>query len=163
MKRAHILVLLLLSLLLAGCKGRSYKDITVTSARIISIVLEGLTGLSALVEVGIHNPAPAFELSGLEGLARYRGQEALTVTADQLIVSGREDKLYRIPIQGQIAEGFNPFQLLRLIGSEASFDDVTIDVSGRITLRSGIGKNIEMKDIPLSSLLDGLHPKQTVE
>ena len=78
MKRIHILVLVLLSLLLAGCKGHSYKDITVTSARIISIVPEGLSDLSALIEVGIHNPTVAFEVTGLEGLAKYQGQDAVT-------------------------------------------------------------------------------------
>lgn len=163
MKRIHILALVLCCLLLAGCKGGSFKDITVTSARIISIVPEGLTGLSALVEVEIHNPAPAFEVTNLEGLARYRGQDAVTVTADQLIIAGRTDKVYRIPVRGRIAEGFNPFQLLRLISSEGSYDDVTFDVSGKVALRGGLGKNIELKDIPLTSLLNQTQKTQDEE
>ena len=158
MKRILIPVLAVLCLLLAGCKGASYKDIKVTSARIVSIVPEGLSDLSALIEVGIHNPTVAFEVSDLSGLARYRGQDALTATADQLIVAGRTDKVYLIPVKGRIADGFNPFQLLRLISGEADFDDVTFTVTGRVALRGGIGKNIELKDIPLSSLLG--QPKQ---
>ena len=153
MKRIHILVLVLLSLLLAGCKGHSYKDITVTSARIISIVPEGLSDLSALIEVGIHNPTVAFEVTGLEGLAKYQGQDAVTVSADQLIVSGRTDQVYRIPVRGHIAEGFNPFQLLKLVSNESAYDDVTFTVTGKVALRGGIGKNIELKDIPLSTLI----------
>ena len=153
MKRIHILVLLVLSLLLAGCKGKSFKDIDVTSVRLVSIVPEGLTGLTALVEVGIHNPTVGFEVTSLEGLARYRGQDAFTASADQLIVSGNTDKIYRIPVQGQIAEGFNPFLLLKLLGGESDFDDVTFTVRGKVALRGGVGKNIELKDIPLSSLL----------
>ena len=52
-----------------------------------------------------------------------------------------------------VPEGFNPFRLLRLLGDEASFEDITFDVRGRVSLRSGFGRNIEMLDIPLSSLL----------
>ncbi|MBQ9450367.1 MAG: hypothetical protein IJU34_03495 [Bacteroidales bacterium] len=154
MKRAHLFLLLLLSLLLAGCKGEGIKDISVTSARIVSIVPEGLTGLSALVEVEIHNPTVAFEITDLHGLARYRDQDAFSAYADQLIVAGHTDKVYRVPVRGQIADGFNPFQLLRLIGNESAYDDVTFSVDGRVSLRGGIGKNIEIKDIPLSSILN---------
>jgi len=163
MKRIHILVLLLSALLLSGCSVNKLKDITVTSARIVSIVPEGLSDLSALIELGIHNPSLAFEVTDLNGLARYRGQDAVTVTADQLIVAGRTDKVYRIPVKGHIAEGFNPFQLLKLLGSESSFDDVTFDVKGKVALRGGIGKNIELKDIPLSSLLNGKTGQQANE
>ena len=154
MKRILISLLAVSCLLLAGCKGGSYKDIAVTSARIVSIVPEGLSDLSALIEVGIHNPTVGFEVTNLEGLARYRGQDALTATADQLIVAGRTDKVYLIPVKGHIAQGFNPFQLLRLISAEADFDDVTFTITGKVALRGGIGKNIELKDIPLSSLLN---------
>ncbi|MCR4824954.1 MAG: hypothetical protein K5849_06330 [Bacteroidales bacterium] len=153
MKRVRLLILLFLTLLLAGCKGGGIKDITVTSARIVSIVPEGLTGLSALVEVEIHNPSVAFEITDLHGLARYREQDAFTADADQLIVSGHSDKVYRVPVRGQIADGFNPFQLLRLVGSESAYDDVTFTVRGKVALRGGIGKNIELKDIPLSNIL----------
>lgn len=154
MKRFHFVLLLLLALLLSGCKGKSIKDISVTSVRLVSIVPEGLTGLSALVEVGIHNPTVGFELFDIEGLARYQGQDAFSAKADQLVVSGNTDKLYRIPVQGQIAEGFNPFQLLKLFGSESTFDDVTFTVRGKVALRGGVGKNIEIKDIPLSQFFN---------
>ncbi|NLZ19017.1 MAG: hypothetical protein GXY24_01930 [Bacteroidales bacterium] len=154
MKRLCTFLLLALTLVLAGCQGRSLKDIKVTSARIVSIVPEGLTDLSALVEVGIHNPSVAFEVTDLIGLARFEGKDALSVTADQLIVAGHSDQLYQIPLKGHIEEGFNPFRLLRLLGSESSLDDVTVSFKGRVALRGGIGKNIEMEDIPLSTLIN---------
>ena len=161
MQRARLSLLLLLVMLLAGCKGNSFQDVQVTSARIISIVPEGLTGLSALVEVGIHNPTVSFELSGLQGVARYRGQDAFLASSDRVLVSGHEDKVYRIPVQGQIADGFNPFTLLRLIGADGSYDDVTFTFTGRVSLRGGIGRNIELADIPLSSLIQ--KPQQNDE
>ncbi|MBQ6243327.1 MAG: hypothetical protein IJK55_01255 [Bacteroidales bacterium] len=152
--RIPLLVLLLASLLLAGCKKASYKDIAITSARIVSIVPEGLTGVSALLEVEVHNPAGALELTGLEGLARYRGQEALTMTAEPVSVAARSDQTIRIPIQGRLADGFNPFQLLGMVSSGFNYDDVTLSLSGRASLRSGLGKNFELVDIPLGTLLN---------
>ena len=56
MKRVFTLLLCAMVLLLSGCQGRRLQDIKVTSARIVSIVPQGLTELSAVVEVEIHNP-----------------------------------------------------------------------------------------------------------
>lgn len=153
MRTLRVLLLLVLALALTGCKGKGIKDIKVNSARIVSVTPEGLNGLTALVEVDVHNPTVSFELTNISGLARYKGQDALLVTADQLIVAGHTDKKYRIPVQGEIVEGFNPLQLVRLVSSESSFDDVTLTIKGKVALRGGIGKNIELKDIPLSSLM----------
>ena len=150
MKKGFIVFL---CLLLAGCKGRSIKDIKVNSARIVSVTPEGLSGLTALVEVDLHNPTVAFELMDITGVARYKGQDALKVTADQLIVAGHTDKVYRIPVQGEIVEGFNPLLLVRLISTEGTLDDITISIKGKVALRGGIGKNIELKNIPLSTLM----------
>lgn len=155
MKRIHIILLMVLcALLLGGCKGKSYKDIKVTSVRLVSIVPEGLADLTALIEVGVHNPTVAFEVTDLEGIARFQGEDALSVSADQLIVSGNSDKVYSIPLKGHISKGFNPFQLLKLLGKDASYDDITLSVKGKIALRGGLGKNIELKDVPLGSLLN---------
>ena len=154
MKRIHILALVLCCLLLAGCKGGSFKDIKVTSARIISIVPEGLTDLNALIEVGVHNPTVALEITNMIGMARFEDMNMLSVSADQLIVEGHSDKEYQIPLRGHIEEGFNPFRLLRLLGDEASLDDVTVSFKARVALRGGLGKNIEMVDIPILSLLN---------
>ena len=154
MKNAlRLSLLLVLALLVAGCKGKGIKDIKVNSARIVSVTPFGLNGLTALVEIDLHNPTVGFELTDITGLARFKGQEALHVTADQLIVSGHKDKIYRIPVQGEIAEGFNPLQLVRLVADEDAFDDLTISVKGKVALRGGLGKKIEIKDIPLSSLM----------
>ena len=156
MKRVLPLLLLALALVLSGCQGKRLQDIKVTSARIVSIVPEGLTELSALVEVGIHNPSVAFEVRDLVGTAHYEDMNILSISADQLIVEGHTDKVYQVPLKGHIEEGFNPFRLLRLLGNDASLDDVTVSFRARVALRGGIGKNIEMEDIPLSTLLTNL-------
>ena len=154
MKRVFTLLLLALALVLSGCQGRSLKDIKGTSARIISIVPEGLTDLNALIEVGVHNPTVALEITNMIGMARFEDMNMLSVSADQLIVEGHSDKEYQIPLRGHIEEGFNPLRLIRLFGGESSMDDITVSFKGRVSLRGGIGKDIEMEDIPLSTLFN---------
>jgi len=155
MKKVRLLLLLCLSLLLAGCKDRGFQDIAVTSVRLVSIIPEGLTGVSAELEVGIHNPTLAFRVEDLTGAAKFQGQEALLLSAEPLDVAARCDSLYLIPLRGRVNGDFNPLRLLRLLGGEADLDDISFDIRARASLRSGLGKNIEMLDIPLSSLLRG--------
>ena len=69
------------------------------------------------------------------------------------MVPAHSDALYRIPLQGNIAEGFNPLRLLGLLGKKSNYDDVTFSVFVRVAARGGIGKNIEILDIPLSGML----------
>lgn len=154
MKRVFTFLLLALALVLSGCQGKRLQDIKVTSARIVSIVPEGLSNISALIEVGIHNPSVAVELRDVVGMAHYEDMNILSVTADQLIIEGHTDKLYQIPLKGHIEEGFNPLRLIRLFGGESSMDDITVSFRGRVSLRGGIGKDIEMEDIPLSTLFN---------
>ena len=153
-KRVVTFLLLALALVLSGCQAKKLQDIKVTSARIVSIVPEGLTDLSAVVELGIHNPSVALVLTDIIGVVRYEDMDILSVSSEQVDIDGHADKLYRIPLRGHIEEGFNPFRLLRLLGSDSSLDDVTVSFKGRVALRGGIGKNIEMVDIPLSTLLN---------
>ena len=154
MKRiARIFVLsLLLPLLLTGCKGKGFQDIAITSMKLVSIVPEGFSNVTALVEIGVHNPTVTFQLSNVEAQARFQGDVALTATSETIQIPAHSDAVYLVPLRGRLSEGFNPLKLLRLLGDEASFDDITFDVRGRASLRSGLGRNIEMLDIPLSSL-----------
>ena len=156
MKRIHIVLLLILSLLLAGCKGRSFQDIRVTSLRLVSVEPQGLSGVSAVLEVGLHNPAAGFELKDLQGLAKFKGQEMLQLNGDPVSVAPRSDELYELSLQGRLADGFSILRLLRLLGGGASLEDVTFDLRGRATLRSGLGRDFEFLDVPLSSLTGGI-------
>ena len=150
MKRFGI-ILLAACLLLTSC-GKGVKDIALTSFRLVSVSPHGLSGVTMLVEVGVDNPTVGFEITDVNAVLKLDSVPALLLTADQLMVEGRAQKLYTIPLKGQIAEGFNPFQLLRLISDDSVMSRLTADVSARAALRGGLGKNIDMKDIKLDSL-----------
>ena len=158
-----ILSVLLVPLLLTGCKSKGFQDIALTSVRLVSIEPEGFFHVNAILEVGVHNPTLSFQVSDLSAVARFQGQDALAATAEPVRIPGHSDALYQIPLRGQLADGFNPFRLLRLLGDEASFDDVTLDVRARVSLPGGFGRNIELLDIPLSELLGGIRTENLTE
>ena len=150
-----LILLCCLCLLLGGC-GKGVKDIKVTGFRLVSITPQGMSGLTALVEIGLDNPIVGFELTDVCITVGLKGQPAVIFEADQLMVEGHCAKTYSLPLKGRIADTFNPFQLLKLFSNEESMDDLKASAKARVALRGGIGKNIEMNDIPLKDLIDNI-------
>jgi len=153
-KKLSILIVTILSVLpmLTGCT--SFSEIKIKSFEIVSVTPRGTTGLDALVKVEVDNPSMSFELTDLVGTLKLEGHPCLSITADQLIVAGKTVKIYSVPLQGRLSEGFNPFQLLRIInGYSLDFDKLTVDVSGKASLRGGVGKKLEFKDIKIGEYL----------
>ena len=150
MRRLSILLPLLLALGLAGCAS---KGLQVTSARVVSIVPEGLTSLSAELEVGVHNPSARLTLTDLTGQAKYRGEALLDLSADGVVIEARTDSLYRLPVRCRLSGDVSLLGLLRTFEAPLSKDELTLSVKGRASVR-GIGKDIELEDIPLGTLLD---------
>lgn len=152
MRMFRLLLLAVTALLACSCASR-FDEVEFTSVRLVSVAPEGLTGLSVLLEVGIHNPAVAFSITGMQAVVKSSGREAVILESDQLLVDGRSDRCYMVPLKGAIAEGFNPFSLLSLLDG-ADLSGFTLSVRARLALRSGLGKVIEFNDIPVSELLD---------
>ena len=150
MKRFGI-IFIAACLLLTSC-GKGVKDIALTSFRLLSVSPQGLNGVTLLVEVGVDNPTVGFEITDVNAVLKLDTAPALLLTADQLMVEGHAQKNYTIPLKGQIADGFNPFQLLRLISDDSVMSRLTADVSARAALRGGLGTNIDIEDIKLDSL-----------
>ncbi len=153
MERFRVIFIAIFALLLSSC-GNKVKDISVTFFNIVSIAPQGLTGITALVEIGIHNPTVGFEVTNLNAIIKMKGQEMIYLSADQLMVEGHSEKQYDIPVKGRLADGFNPFQLLKLLSNEADIEDMTLSISARPALRGGVGKVVEINDMPLKKLID---------
>lgn len=153
--KKHVLLFVCALAALLMCQGcNKVKELKVTSFEIVSITPSGTSELDATVRLGLHNPLVSFEVTDVIGTLKMEGKPCLHLTADQLIVAGNSDKVYTIPVRGTIAEGFNPFQLLNLInGASLDFDKLTVDVNGKIALRGGVGKKLELKDIRISDYM----------
>lgn len=155
MKNRSIILLAFAALVLCSCAG-NFKDIRVTSCKLTSLKPSGLARIEARVEVGIDNPAAELHLTGIEGLASFKGEPCINLEADDIILKGRAEGKYDIVIRGQLNSDFNFVQLLGLIGDSQKLNDVTLDVSCRASLSNGLGKKIEYKDIPLGDIMGKL-------
>lgn len=152
MKRS-ILILAACAALLTGC--HSFKDIKVNSFELTKVVPVGLSAIEAEVDVEIDNPTVGFAVENLEGLLKMDGDSCMTISSDLVRIEKKSVRHYTIPLHGRLADGFNPFQLLSILSSK-DLSVFTIDVKAHGTLKGGIGKDVEYKDIPLTSLIDKL-------
>ncbi|MBQ0127708.1 MAG: hypothetical protein MJY91_03575 [Bacteroidales bacterium] len=143
-------ILCLCILILSGC-SKTYKDIKVTSFEVISITPKGLNQVDALVDVGIYNPIVGFEVTDVLGVLKMDGEPCVNISTDQLTISGKTEKVYRIPLHGELEPGFNPLSLLK-VAQTLDFSGFTADVNGKVSLRGGIGKTIALKGLKLGEL-----------
>ena len=150
-KKCIPVLLALFMLLLGGC-AKTYKDIKVTSFDIISISPKGLDAVDAVVDVGLDNPIVGFEVFNAVASIKLSGEECMSILADQLVVEGHSEKVYRIPLHGSLSPSFNPLELLKLV-KDMDLSKFTMDAKARVGLRGGLGKDIDIKDIKLEKLL----------
>ena len=153
MKKAFRISFLLLAtcLLLSGCVSK-YKKISVSSFELESVVPTSLRSANVVVALGIKNPAPSFQVRDIEATVR-RGEEVMgIVTGEPVSVDGKCDRVYRIPLQAQLADGIS---LMQLLATYKSFDpeDFFLDLHARANVAGKIGKDIDYKDMPLTKFL----------
>ena len=154
MKKALRISFLLLAtcLLLSGCVSK-YKKISVSSFELESMVPTSLRSANVVVAVGIDNPAPSFEVRDIEVTVK-RGEEVMgVVTGEPVSVDGKCDRVYRIPLRAQLADGIS---LMQLLATYKSFnpEDFYIDLHARANIAGKIGKDIDYEDVPLTKLMN---------
>lgn len=152
MKR-FIFIFVLCTALLSSC--HSYRDIKFKSADIASVTPVGLTAINAEVNVEIENPTVGFTVKDIDGVLKMKGDSCLLVHSDGVKIKGKCTRTYTLPLQGRIAQGFNPFQLLNIMSTK-DLGVFTLDIKARGTVAGNIGKEIEYHDIPLKSIIDKL-------
>ena len=145
------LLLLLASFVLTGCVSK-YKKIKVTSFELESVVPSSLRSANVVVDVGISNPAPAFQVRDIEATVKQNGNVMGLVTGEPVSVDGKCERVYRIPLQAQLAEGVG---LMQLLATYKSFnpEEFTIDLHARANVAGKIGKDIDYKDVPLTKFM----------
>lgn len=150
--RISIIVFLAFSaMLLTGCVGK-YKKVSVSSVELESVTPTSLRSCNAVIAVQINNPAPSFKLKDIEATVKRNGDVFGTVTADPVALDGKCERVYRLPLQAQLAEGIGVVQLLALYKGFKP-EEFTIDVKARADVVGKVGKDIEYNDVPLSKLM----------
>jgi hypothetical protein len=82
-----------------------------------------------------------------------RGEEVMgVVTGESVSVDGKCDRVYRIPLQAQLADGIS---LMQLLATYKSFnpEEFYLDLHARANVAGKIGKDIDYKDMPLTKFL----------
>lgn len=153
MKRRLYIILAFVVMLFGISSCKSYKDISVTSCNLVSVTPNGFKSISAVIALGIDNPIIGFRIDNLSGTIKFKGEPFLLLSAGDIAIDGRANKVYDINVAGSLVEGFNLLQLLS-IAVTRNLDDLTLDMTVRPALKTGIGKTLNFRDVPVKSLID---------
>ena len=145
------LLLLLAAFMLTGCVSK-YKKIKLSSFELESVVPSSLRSANVVVAVGIDNPAPSFQVRDIEATVKQNGSVLGQVTGEPVSVDGKCDRVYRVPLQAQLADGVS---LMQLLATYKNFnpEEFTIDLHARANVAGKVGKDIDYKDVPLSKFM----------
>ena len=155
MKRLLVTVLIVISGLCCSCGTGSFKDIKVNHCDLVSVTPRGLSAFDALLQLNLDNPAPQVTLSQMSAVIRLDGTPCLHLSADDITIQPRSVLDYNVVFHGTIDENFNPFALIPYL-QKRELEGLTIDLGFRGTLRSGLGKYFEYKDIPVKDIMGSL-------
>lgn len=151
MKRL-LLPLLAAAAILCSCT-KTIQEFELKSFELVSVTPEGADAANALVRLTLFNPTSSFEISGAKATLMIGDSPAATISADQLIVSGKTEKEYMIPVKVQIPRESNIFSLLTLLKPK-DVPALSLSVSGKVAMRGGVGVNLNNKIIPLDGIMD---------
>ncbi len=152
MKRGVRIILLAVALLsLGGCMNK-FKQIKITSVTLESVNPTGLKSFDAVVNLGINNPAPSFNIMNLKADVKRDSVAIFHARGENIAVAGRKEQIYRVPVSGQLDSAVTLLQMAVLL---RRFDasEYTVDLSARAVV-GGIGKDLVYTGIPLASLLE---------
>ena len=161
MKRKNILLVLMLILsasVLSSCA--SYRNLALNDYRVESLTPHGMRTVDAVVALVIYNPSAAFNVSGLQGVIRHKGEPIATFTADELNVSKKCEQEYSLAVNGELDRNVTFLQLLKFPGWKP--EDLTIDVDARVKLKFlGLGKKIKIRDYSLADIKEAMAETET--
>lgn len=155
MKRLAYIIPALVVLLasLTGCSASKYKEIKLSSFDIESFNLESSKVINFTALVGVNNPAPQFKVDTAYATVKAGGRDLIFLSTANVTVDAEKDSVYRVPIKGTLAQGINVLYVLGAL-KESGEEAITADIDAKLTLRGGIGKTIEYKDVKLEDLKD---------
>ena len=156
MKRTlKILLIALLGFLCFSSCVSKYRKVKISSCEIESFLPSGLKGFNAVAKVGIDNPAPDFNIKNIRATIRRDSLDLLYINAENIAVDGKCNKVYKVPVSGQISKSFSLIQVVAL-ASKFNPDEYRVDISGRATVAGNLGKDIEYKNVPLKKFIEKL-------
>lgn len=142
---AKIFVLGLLALTATSCGVSKVKDIKITSVDFKYITPTSSRSLDAVLLLGIDNPAPAINVSSLEGTVSYGGREIAIVTAEGIELQKKSNQVYELPCSASLVDGVSLLSLLPIFAGSA--EGLTANVKLHAAIKNGPGTDLVFNDL----------------
>lgn len=150
---SYRLLLLVITAILSLASCGKISEIRPTSFELESIAPKGLYSVAADFKVGIHNPAMQIALSDIFAEVMLDGKVVGNVSLAPFVMEAKSDNVYDMNALVALNKGFSIINLLPMMKDPESLKNAYVNVKVKATLKSGLSKNLEWKEIPVEKLL----------
>ena len=150
---SYRLLLLVCTAILSLASCGKISEIRPTSFELESIAPKGLYSVAADFKVGIHNPAMQIALSDIFAEVMLDGKVVGNVSLAPFVMEAKSDNVYDMNALVALNKGFSIINLLPMMKDPESLKNAYVNVKVKATLKSGLSKNLEWKEIPVEKLL----------
>ena len=153
-KRKSLIILIgmlaFVLLSLTGC--HKYEQITITSAEIESVQMNGMKAVDVTMKIMIDNPAGKVVVDAAEGVVKHFGKVIGTATLAPMTLMPRRLAEYQAQAHVELAPGINILEVLSLANPK-KIEEMVVDLSfsGRV---AGVKIKKTITDVPLKKLLE---------
>ena len=153
-KRILPLIAILVTLCVSGCRSvEQIKNIKVTSWSLESVTPSGLRSLNAELAVEIENPAMEFTLEDIRGTLHYKGEPMVDYVIDPVTILRKCTRTYPVSVSARLSGNFPLLNVLAIV-ARPDPADFTTDIDAKIRFKSGISKDIHLKNVPIKDFIE---------
>lgn len=134
-----------------GCS--KLGEIKVSSFSVDSFSPKGLRSAKARISLCVENPAMEFSLSDVEGTIFYKGEELINYAAGPITVKGKTAAVYPLDCSAALRPDMSLMSVIPIL-KDYDIEDFTTTIRAKVKLRSGVGKTLKFKNIPLKKLME---------
>lgn len=160
MKRFFSKILILIAVIgsfgLTSCM--KFKEIRPTSVSVVEVKPNSFRNFGIKLDLGVNNIAPQLKFSEILGTIYYKGEEMGKVTAEPFTLEARKESVYPIQLNLDLNSGLQALRLMRILENSSELDNVTLDLSTRARLKSGISKRLTFNGVSAAALASYVKP-----
>ena len=113
----------------------------------------GLRSVVVAIAVEVDNPASQVKLSDIEGTVFHSGKVFGRVSVDPFVLEARSLETYHLDAVLTLDGDISLLDLMSLLKGNV-IEECTIDFYAKASLKGGVSKKLEFKQLPLKELYD---------
>ena len=113
----------------------------------------GLRSVAVTIAVEVDNPASQVKLSDIEGTVCHSGKVFGRVTVDPFVLEARSLETYHLAAVLTLDGDISLLDLMSLLKGNV-IEESTIDFYAKASLKGGVSKKLEFKQLPLKELYE---------